>query len=88
MKISDIKIPLIFLSLFLASCSLSDRPKMAYDTKDRGAVQEINSFDVTASAENFRAEAESFAEKSREIIDNNQDHKTRRTSREKIDDYF
>lgn len=69
MKISDIKIPLIFLSLFLASCSLSDRPKMAYDTKDRGAVQEINSFDVTASAENFRAEAESFAEKSREIID-------------------
>ena len=68
MIISNIKIPLIFLSLFLASCSLSDRPKMAYDTKDRGAVQEINSFDVTASAENFRAEAESFAEKSREII--------------------
>ena len=60
-----------FLSLFLASCSLSDRPKMAYDTKDGGAVQEINSFDVSSSVENFRNSADEFAQKSREIINKN-----------------
>ena len=32
----------ILISLALTSCSLSKRPKMAYDTKDGGAVQEID----------------------------------------------
>ena len=68
MKINLKIIFTIFLSLFLVSCSLSDRPKMAYDTKDGGAVQEINSFDVSSSAENFRNSAEEFTQKSREII--------------------
>ena len=71
MKINLKIIFTIFLSLFLVSCSLSDRPKMAYDTKDGGAVQEINSFDVSSSVENFRNSADEFAQKSREIINKN-----------------
>ena len=61
----------ILLSVFLVSCSLSDRPKMAYDTKDGGAVQEISAFDPLASAENFRQEAEGFIANSREIKNKN-----------------
>ena len=61
----------ILLSLALTSCSLSKRPKMAYDTKDGGAVQEIDSFNVKASAENFRNEAESFSNDTREILNKN-----------------
>ena len=64
-------ISIIIFALIVASCSLSDRPKMAYDTKDGGAVQEVNSFDVEASAENFREEAESFTDKTRRIINKN-----------------
>ena len=55
------------ISLLLASCSNSKRPKMAYDQKDKGAVQEIESFNVKASAENFRKTAEKFNEDSNEI---------------------
>ena len=62
---------IILLSLALTSCSLSKRPKMAYDTKDGGAVQEIDSFNVKASAENFRNEAESFSDDTREILNKN-----------------
>ena len=62
---------IIFLSFALASCSLSKRPKMAYDTKDGGAVQEIDSFNVKASAENFRNEAESFSNDTRDILNKN-----------------
>ena len=61
----------ILISLALTSCSLSTRPKMAYDTKDGGAVQEIDSFNVKASAENFRNEAESFSNDTRDILNKN-----------------
>ena len=61
----------IIISLALTSCSLSKRPKMAYDTEDGGAVQEIESFNVKASAENFRTEAETFSNDTREIINKN-----------------
>ena len=61
----------ILISLALTSCSLSKRPKMAYDTEDGGAVQEIESFNVKASAENFRTEAETFSNDTREIINKN-----------------
>ena len=59
------------LSLLLASCSSSKRPKMAYDQKDKGAVQEIESFNVKASAENFRKTSEQFNQVSNEILNKN-----------------
>ena len=59
------------ISLLLASCSSSKRPKMAYDQKDKGAVQEIESFNVKASAENFRKTAEQFNQDSNEILNKN-----------------
>ncbi len=59
------------LSLLLASCSSSKRPKMAYDQKDKGAVQEIESFNVKASAENFRKTSEQFNQDSNEILNKN-----------------
>ena len=59
------------LSTLLASCSSSNRPKMAYEQKDKGAVQEIESFNVKASAENFRKTAEQFNEDSNEILNKN-----------------
>ena len=55
-------------SLLLASCSSSKRPKMAYDQKDKGAVQDIESFNVKASAENFRQTAEQFNQDSNDIM--------------------
>ena len=59
------------ISLLLASCSSSKRPKMAYDQKDKGAVQEIESFNVKASAENFRQTAEQFNQDSNDILNKN-----------------
>jgi len=59
------------LSILLASCSSSNRPKMAYDQKDKGAVQEIESFNVKASAENFRKTSEKFSQDTKEILNKN-----------------
>ncbi|WP_440675941.1 secretin N-terminal domain-containing protein [Candidatus Pelagibacter sp. HIMB1593] len=59
------------LSTLLVSCSSSNRPKMAYDQKDKGAVQEIESFNVKASAENFRQTAEQFNQDSNDILNKN-----------------
>ncbi|WP_440618889.1 secretin N-terminal domain-containing protein [Candidatus Pelagibacter sp. HIMB1493] len=59
------------LSMLLVSCSSSNRPKMAYDQKDKGAVQEIESFNVKASAENFRQTAEQFNQDSNDILNKN-----------------
>ena len=59
------------LSVLLVSCSTSDRPKMAYDQKDKGAVQEIESFNVKASAENFRKTSEQFNQDSNDILNKN-----------------
>ena len=42
----------------LVSCN--NRPKMAYDQKDKGAIQDIESFNVEKSAENFRDESGQF----------------------------
>ena len=60
MKINKI-IVLLLSCLLLISCN--KRPKMAYDQKDKGAVQDIKSFNVEASAENFRKESTEFKEK-------------------------
>ena len=61
----------ITVSVLLASCSTSKRPKMAYDQKDKGAVQEIESFNVKASAENFRKTSEQFSQDTKEILNKN-----------------
>ena len=61
----------IILSLSLVSCSMSKRPKMAYDQKDKGAVQEIESFNVKSSAENFRKSSEQFSKDTRDILNKN-----------------
>ena len=61
----------ITVSVLLASCSTSKRPKMAYDLKDKGAVQEIESFNVKASAENFRKTSEQFSQDTKEILNKN-----------------
>jgi type IV pilus assembly protein PilQ len=44
---------------------------MAYDQKDKGAVQEIESFNVKASAENFRKTSEQFSQDTKEILNKN-----------------
>lgn len=61
----------ITVSVLLASCSTSKRPKMAYDQKDKGAVQEIESFNVKASAENFRKTSDQFSQDTKEILNKN-----------------
>ena len=61
----------IILSLSLVSCSMSKRPKMAYDQKDKGAVQEIESFNVKSSAENFRKSSGQFSKDTRDILNKN-----------------
>jgi type IV pilus assembly protein PilQ len=44
---------------------------MAYDQKDKGAVQEIESFNVKASAENFRKTSDQFTQDTKEILNKN-----------------
>ena len=77
----------IFLSLIIVSCA-PKRPQMAYDQKDKGAVQEIESFNVKSSAENFRDSAEQFSNDTREILNNNKKNENlvRRISLTSIDE--
>ena len=70
-RISTKLILTIILSLSLVSCSMSKRPKMAYDQKDKGAVQEIESFNVKSSAENFRKTSDQFSKDTRDILNKN-----------------
>ena len=67
----NFKVILIFLmSLIFVSC-VSDRPKMAYDEDGKGAVQDIESFNLMKSADNFRKESEKFSKETKEIISKN-----------------
>ena len=63
------------LIVFMLSClllfSCNKRPKMAYDQKDKGAIQDIEAFNVEASAENFRKESTEFKEKKIKILQKN-----------------
>ena len=68
MKINKLII-LLLSCLLLISCN--NRPKMAYDQKNKGAVQEIEAFDVEASAENFRKTSQEFNEKNLKILNRN-----------------
>ncbi len=62
---------ILTFSILIVSCTSSNRPKMAYDQKDKGAVQEIESFNVKASAENFRKTSEKFSQDAKEILNKN-----------------
>ena len=62
---------ILIISIAIASCSLSKRPKMAYDQKDKGAVQDIESFNVLESAENFRETSEKFSDDTKKILSKN-----------------
>ena len=68
MKINKLII-LLLSCLLLISCN--NRPKMAYDQKNKGAVQEIEAFDVEASAENFRKTSQEFNDKNLKILNRN-----------------
>ena len=68
MKINKI-IVLLLSCLLLISCN--KRPKMAYDQKDKGAVQDIKSFNVEASAENFRKSSQEFNDTNLKILKKN-----------------
>ncbi|MEL0244039.1 MAG: hypothetical protein VW955_06350, partial [Gammaproteobacteria bacterium] len=62
---------LILISLLLVLSACQKRPKMAYDTKDGGAVQDIEAFNMKSSAENFRETSEKFAKDAVEIKERN-----------------
>ena len=62
---------LILMSLLLVLSACQKRPKMAYDTKDGGAVQDIEAFNMKSSAENFRETSEKFAKDAVEIKERN-----------------
>ena len=68
MKINKL-IVLLLSCLLLVGCN--NRPRMAYDQKDKGAIQDIDIFDVEASAENFRKESKEFNEKNLRILSKN-----------------
>ena len=61
---------LISVLLILSGCK-SGKPDMAYEQEDGGAVQDIKSFDVNATAENFRETSDQFAEDARKIKSKN-----------------
>ena len=61
------KLIVLFLScLLLFSCA--KRPKMSYDQKDKGVVQDIESFNVESSAENFRKDSVAFNNSAKKIL--------------------
>ena len=62
---------LILMSLLMVLSACQKRPKMAYDTKDGGAVQDIEAFNMKSSAENFRETSEKFAKDAVEIKERN-----------------
>jgi len=68
MKINKL-IVLLLSCLLLISCN--KRPKMAYDQKDKGAIQDIESFNVESSAENFRKSSQEFNDTNLKILEKN-----------------
>ena len=62
-------IVLLLSCLLLVSCN--NRPKMAYDQKDKGAIQDIEAFNVETSAENFRKNSGEFVDSTIKILNEN-----------------
>ena len=73
MKINKL-IVLLLSCLLLISCNKS--PKMASDQKNKGVVQEMDVFDVEASAENFRKSSQEFNDTNLRILNRNTKAKT------------
>ena len=59
---------------------------MAYEQEDKGAKQEIENFNVTSSAENFRETSEKFFEDAKDILDGNVDKPLKRRASFSNDD--
>ena len=56
------KLIILFSVFILLTSCRSGRPDMANEQKDGGSVQDIEIFNVKASAENFRGTTEEFAQ--------------------------
>ena len=67
---------IILISSILVGCT--KRPDMAYDQEDKGAKQDIENFNVTTSAENFRETSEQFFQETKAILDGNVDKPLKR----------
>ena len=61
---------IITIAFALSSCG-PKRPKMSYDQDDKGAVQDIEAFNVVSTAENFRETSTQFAEDAIDILSRN-----------------
>ena len=66
-----IKLILIITIAFAISSCCPKRPKMSYDQDDKGAVQDIESFNVVSTAENFRETSTQFAQDTIDIMSRN-----------------
>ena len=79
---------IILFSVFiiLTSCRSGNRPDMANEQKDGGAVQDIEIFNVKASAENFRDTTDEFAKDVEDIQKIEKKPLKRRISLNKTDD--
>ena len=66
-----IKLILIITIAFAISSCGPKRPKMSYDQDDKGAVQDIESFNVVSTAENFRETSTQFAQDTIDIMSRN-----------------
>ena len=61
---------LISILMILSGCK-TGKPDMAFEQEDGGAVQGINTFDVNATAENFRETSDQFAADAKGIKNKN-----------------
>ena len=61
---------IITIAFALNSCG-PKRPKMSYDQDDKGAVQDIEAFNVVSTAENFRETSTQFAKDTIDIMSRN-----------------
>ncbi|WP_440931177.1 secretin N-terminal domain-containing protein [Candidatus Pelagibacter sp.] len=67
---------LLSLMILLFSGCKSGKPDMAYEQEDGGAVQDIDAFDVEATAGNFKETSEEFSEKTKKIKEKTRETKT------------
>ena len=61
---------ILSINLLLYGCK-SGKPDMAIDMEGKGAVQDIEAFNVVKTAENFRETSDQFAEDAKKIKSKN-----------------
>ena len=66
---------LLSIVIFLSGCR-SGRPDMAKDMEGKGAVQDIEAFNVVKTAENFRETADQFAADVKKVKSKNNANET------------